>query len=183
MPPTDVDPSELLVAFRVDLINYLNLAQFGMRFLEVKAEGLRAAAGATDFSVLFISFSFFIIASAAMLVGLLFSLGIQARAAEIGLLLAVGYTLKRIRRRMLGEGGMVAAIGALVGLAVGVGYAALMMAGLRTLWVDARRYTDADAARRTGEPCRRLGNFGDRCTGCRSGSLCAGSGGYRQRRC
>ena len=81
-----------------------------MRFLEVKAEGLRAAAGATDFSVLFISFSFFIIASAAMLVGLLFSLGIQARAAEIGLLLAVGYTLKRIRRRMLGEGGVVAAI-------------------------------------------------------------------------
>jgi len=124
-------------AFSADLLRRVNLPQFGMRFLEVKAEGIEAATGATDFSGLFIGFSFFLIAAAAMLVGLLFSLGIEARAGEIGLLLSVGYTVKQVRRRMLAEGGIVAALGALVGLAAGVGYAALMMLGLRTLWLPA----------------------------------------------
>ena len=135
--PETTASAEFLAAFTGDLLQRLNVPQFGMRFLEVKAEGLQAAAGATDFSVLFISFSFFIIASAAMLVGLLFSLGIQARAGEVGLLLSVGYTIKQVRRQMIAEGGLIAALGAVVGLLAGVGYAALMMVGLRTLWVDA----------------------------------------------
>ena len=137
MPPGGVRVDEFDAAFEAALLARLNLSQFGMRFLEVRADGLRAASGATDFSVLFISFSFFLIASAAMLVGLLFSLGVEARAAEIGLLLSVGYTVKRVRRRLLAEGGIVVAVGAFVGLAAGVGYAALMMLGLRTLWLPA----------------------------------------------
>jgi ABC-type antimicrobial peptide transport system permease subunit len=124
-------------SFSGALLRRLNLPQFGMRFLAVKAEGLEAATGATDFSGLFIGFSFFIIVSAALLVGLLFSLGVETRAGEIGLRLAVGYPVKRVRRQMLAEGGAVAAAGALLGLPAGIGYAALMMLGLRTLWLPA----------------------------------------------
>lgn len=136
-PPGAVHINEFDAVFETALLARLNLSQFGMRFLEVRADGLRAATGATDFSGLFIAFSFFLIASATMLAGLLFSLGVEARTGEIGLLLSVGYTVKRVRRRLLAEGSIVAAIGALVGLVASVGYAALMMLGLRTLWLPA----------------------------------------------
>ncbi len=43
-----------------------------MSFRPVREEGLRAASGATDFAGLFIGFSFFLIVSAGLLVGLLF---------------------------------------------------------------------------------------------------------------
>lgn len=136
-PPAGVLQREFEAGFAVALLDRLSLPQFGMRFVDVRGDGLAASSGATDFSGLFIGFSFFLIVSAAMLVGLLFSLGIEARAGEVGLLLAVGYSEKRVRRRMLAEGGIVAAVGAGLGLLAGVGYAALMMLGLRTLWLPA----------------------------------------------
>jgi predicted lysophospholipase L1 biosynthesis ABC-type transport system permease subunit len=82
-------------------------------------------------------FSFFIIAAAVMLTMLLFKLGVEQRAAEVGLMLALGLGLRRVSRLLLVEGTIVAAIGAAVGTALGVGYAWLMLAGLRTLWLDA----------------------------------------------
>jgi len=136
-PPGGMRQGEFEAAFDIALLSHLSLPQFGLRFVAVRADGLAASAGATDFSGLFIGFSFFIIISAALLVGLLFSLGVEARAGDVGLLLAVGYPVKRVRRQLLLEGGLVAAIGALLGLVAGVGYAALMMLGLRTLWLPA----------------------------------------------
>ncbi len=136
-PPDAVQIDEFDTLFETAMLARLNLSQFGMRFLEVRADGLQAATGATDFSSLFIAFSFFLIASATMLAGLLFSLGVETRTGEIGLLLSVGYTLKHVHRRLLAEGSIVATIGALVGLVASVGYAALMMLGLRTLWLPA----------------------------------------------
>ena len=59
---------------------------------------MRAGAGATDFSMLFIGFSMFLIASAALLVGLLFRLGVEQRAREMGLLLATGFSVAAVRR-------------------------------------------------------------------------------------
>ena len=115
----------------------LDPAAAGLRFQRLKEASLRASAGATDFSGLFIGFSMFLIGAAAMLAGLLFRLGVEQRAAEIGLLLAVGFPVRAVRRRFLAEGGSIAAAGALLGLAGGVGYAWLMMAGLRTLWLPA----------------------------------------------
>jgi hypothetical protein len=53
------------------------------------------------------------------------------------LLRAVGFPLGVIRRRLLLEGTTIAALGATLGTAGGVGYAWLMMAGLRTLWLPA----------------------------------------------
>ena len=75
--------------------------------------------------------------SSALLVGLLFSLNVEQRAREVGLLLAVGYPASAVRRRLMAEGGVLALAGALLGLGLGVGYAAMLMAGLRTLWVGA----------------------------------------------
>ena len=128
---------ETMEAFRGAMLAEIPPASLGMTFRPLKEQGLAAARGATDFAMLFVSFSFFLILSAALLIGLLFGLGVERRAQEIGLMLAVGYPVRRVRNAFLAEGAVLAAIGAALGLAGGVGYAWLMMAGLRSLWVGA----------------------------------------------
>ena len=54
-----------------------------------------------------------------MLVGLLFRLSLDRRAKEIGLLLAAGFAVKQVRRLLLAEGLIVAAVGAAIGLVAG----------------------------------------------------------------
>jgi ABC-type antimicrobial peptide transport system permease subunit len=116
------------------LLAQLDPAASGLFFQPVKAQGLDASSGATDFSGLFIGFSLFLIVSAAMLVALLFRLGIERRAKEIGLLLSTGQPVALVRRLLLQEGAIIAAVGCLAGLPFAAGYAALMVYGLRTWW-------------------------------------------------
>ena len=115
----------------------LEPAQLGFVFQPVKRQALEASRGATPFDVLFLLFSMFVIAAAVMLVALLFRLGIDQRAQQIGIFLAVGIS----RRRTLGmldlEGLIVSALASLAGVGLGIGYAALMLAGLRTWWLAA----------------------------------------------
>jgi len=112
-------------------------AAMGFAFQPAKRQGLEAARGTTDFNVLFLAFSFFVIAAAVMLVALLFRLGIEQRAGELGVLAAVGFTRRRIGRLLAVEGLAVATLGSLLGVPAGLGYAALMVHGLQTWWVDA----------------------------------------------
>ena len=109
----------------------------GLSFIPVKRQQLAASAGTTPFDGLFLGLSFFIIAAALLLVLLLFRLGVEQRADEVGTLLAVGLRRKKASRLLVAEGGLVAAVGGIVGVVVGVGYAWLMLAGLRTWWVGA----------------------------------------------
>jgi len=103
----------------------------------IKQQALAASAGTTPFGVLFLCFSFFIIAAAVMLVALLFRLGIEQRATQIGTLLAVGWTRRQVGRLLLGEGLVVAAVGSLLGVPAASAYAALLLLGLRTWWLAA----------------------------------------------
>ena len=115
----------------------LNPAPFAFRFQPLKRQGLAASQGATPFEILFIALSFFVIAAALMLVVLLFRLGIEQRAEAIGLLQAVGFTRRSISALLATEGLLLAALSAILGTGLGIGYAALMLAGLRTWWVGA----------------------------------------------
>ena len=108
----------------------------GLRVL-ARADGLEAAQGATDFGGLFVALSFFLIGSAALLVALLFRLGVEQRAREVGLLRAVGFPETKVRRRFLVEGIALAAIGSVLGVAAAAGYANAMLAGLRGWWLGA----------------------------------------------
>ena len=123
--------------FQRRLLDKIRPEQAGLVFQPVKADGLAAATGSTDFSSLFIGFSLFLIVSAALLVGLLFRLGVEQRASEIGILLSAGYPISTVRRRFMKEGGLIAGIGGAIGLGGGVIYAWLLMAGLRTWWLAA----------------------------------------------
>src|SRR5262249_4095025 len=78
---------------------------------DVRAEGLAASQGATDFGEYFTYFSVFLVISAVMLAVLFFRLGVEQRAREIGLLRAVGYTNARVRRLFTAEGVVLALAG------------------------------------------------------------------------
>ncbi len=128
---------DLDASLRHGLVQGLPLQAFGLGFRPVKELALEASGGATDFSGLFIGFSFFLILSAALLVALLFSLGVERRASEVGLLRAVGFSDAKVARQLLAEGAVLAGLGALVGMGGAVVYATLMMHGLRTWWLPA----------------------------------------------
>ena len=128
---------ELRTAIHQDLLERLSPAAAGFSLRPVRQEALLASTGATDFSGLFIGFSLFLIAAAALLVVLLCKFGLEQRAHEAGLLLATGYPLAAVSRRFLGEGIALAALGALLGLAGAPLYAYLMLVGLHTLWLEA----------------------------------------------
>ena len=105
--------------------------------IDVRAQGLEASRGATNFGEYFVYFSFFIVVSALLLVALFFKLGIEQRVREVGLLRAVGFGPARVRWLFLQEGVLLAVVGSLLGIVGALGYAWLMMFGLRSWWVDA----------------------------------------------
>jgi len=127
----------VLPALATHIVRAVPREALGLRFRPVLAEGLAASAGATDFSGLFLGFSIFLIVSAAMLAALLFRLGIERRAPELGLYLALGFGRKQVRRRLLAEGTLLATFGALAGIAGAVVYGGGMMLLLRTWWLPA----------------------------------------------
>jgi putative ABC transport system permease protein len=133
--PADEGMTAESLAARIE--KEIDPAAMGFTFLPVKEQGLEAAAGTTSFNFLFLGFSFFIIAAAVMLIALLFKLGVDQRAAEIGLLLATGISQRKIRWLLVAEGVVVAAVGALIGTAGGIGYAWLMIYGLNHWWTAA----------------------------------------------
>ena len=123
--------------FAPQLLHNIDTMHLGFGVQPVKAMGLAAAQGTTDFSGLFIGFSFFLILSATILVGLLFRLGVESRVAELGLMSAIGLPPKQVRRLLLAEGAILVVTGGLFGLVAAVGYASLMVYGLKTWWIGA----------------------------------------------
>jgi ABC-type lipoprotein release transport system permease subunit len=106
-------------------------------FQAVRESGLRAGRGGTDFGQLFLGLSMFLIGSAIILTGLLFVFGVESRSTQVGTLLAVGWPARQVKRLLLAEGGLVAFVGAVVGVAAGLLYAWLMLYGLATFWSGA----------------------------------------------
>ena len=102
-----------------------------------RALAVEASTGATDFGLYFIYFSFFLVVSALLLASLFFRLGVEQRLRELGLLRAAGFPARAVRRVFLTEGLALSAAGSVLGVAGAVGYAWLIMWGLRTWWVDA----------------------------------------------
>ncbi len=136
-PTSGQSLSELKNKFQEEFLRTLKPTQTGLVVQPIKALGLQAAQGTTDFTGLFIGFSFFLILAATILVSLLFRLGIETRLSELGLLIAIGLTPKQVRKLFLLEGALLVGVGGLLGLLAAVGYAAIMIYGLKTWWFGA----------------------------------------------
>jgi ABC-type antimicrobial peptide transport system permease subunit len=112
-------------------------ATVGLRLRPVRQEASAAVAGSQDFGQLFLGFSFFLVAAALLLMMLLFQLGLEQRATETGLLRALGFKPRQVRRLLLGEAGMIALLGGVLGAWLGPAYARAMLTGLATTWNQA----------------------------------------------
>jgi len=121
-------------ALEADLERALDPKQLGFVVLDVKQEGLRASSQSVDFGQLFLGLSFFIIAAALLLTGLLFVFNVEQRGPESGLLLAVGFPRKDVRRLLLREGALLVFMGGLLGGLSGLFYNLLVLAALKTVW-------------------------------------------------
>ena len=130
----DISLSETEKRYRRLLLERIHPEQTGLIFLPVKAQGLAATTGSTDFGMLFVGFAMFLIVAAAMLTALLFRLSIERRSKEVGLLTATGHTNAFLRRLFLIEGFALATVGSFLGLAGAVGYGRLMVYGLQNWW-------------------------------------------------
>jgi len=124
-------------AFEKAILRHLPGRRTGLAFEPIRARALAASEGSSDFAMLFLGFSFFLIVSAAMLIALMFRLGVEHRSSEIGLLLASGFSPRRVTRLLLVEGALLAGIGSAIGVVGAMGYAWLMLAGLRSWWSEA----------------------------------------------
>jgi ABC-type lipoprotein release transport system permease subunit len=109
----------------------------GFQLDPLRERALAASRGATDFGGLFIGFSLFLIASAALLASLLMRLGVERRAAEAGLLLAQGFSRRQVARLLMSEAAALSAAGSVLGVPLSALYAWLMLAGLRSVWSSA----------------------------------------------
>ena len=103
----------------------------------IRQRVLNASSGSTPFDALFLALSMFVIASALILVSLLFRLALQSRSKQVGLLSAVGLSQKQVFRIWVFEMSLVCLAGAILGAMLGIGYAALMIWGLKTWWLGA----------------------------------------------
>ncbi len=112
----------------------LDPAALGLTVQPVRAQALAASTQSEDFGQYFLAFSFFLIVAALILLGLLFQFGLEQRATEIGLLLALGWRPGKVRRALLLEGAIIALIGGALGVAGGILYAKGILYGLATIW-------------------------------------------------
>ena len=119
------------------ILKNLSPAAVGLMFQDVVGRARAAADDALDFGQLFLGLSMFLIAAGLILMALVFALGMQQRAQETGLLLAVGFAPRRVRGLVLGEGAVLAALGVAIGLPFGVLYTHVILRGLATIWSGA----------------------------------------------
>lgn len=129
--------SEAADRFRAALRRELDPFRMGFRVVPIRDRVLAAASGTTDFGRYFVYFSAFLVASALLLMALFFRLGLEQRASQIGVLKAVGFPPASVRRLFWLEALVVSTAGAVIGIGVAFAFAALMVHGLRTWWVDA----------------------------------------------
>lgn len=142
VPPPGVPLEAAVGDVAVLLRQSVEPARAGVTVAAVRAESAAASRGAVNFSAYFTYFSFFLVVSAVLLAGLFFKLGVEQRQQEIGLLKAVGFADEAVQRVFVTEGGLLAFLGTLAGLAGAVGYGGAMLHGLRTWWVGAVGTTD-----------------------------------------
>ncbi|QDT95012.1 ABC transporter permease [Gimesia aquarii] len=136
-PLPDNSLKETADRFGTELLTKIDVFKTGLTVQPIKFFGLMAASGTTDFTGLFIGFSFFIILSAIILIRLLFKLGIDRRVSSIGLLSAIGFTPQQVRQVIFKEALAVILLGGVLGIIAAIGYASLMLYGLKTWWIGA----------------------------------------------
>jgi len=136
-PAAGADLKEARKSFEKVFMQNLRPEASGLVLQPVRELALKSASGSTDFGMLFVSMSFFIVISCAGLVALLARLSVERRTNQFGILLATGFTPKKAARLLWGEALAVSLAGVAAGTPLGALYAGLIIEALRTRWAAA----------------------------------------------
>ena len=109
----------------------------GLTIQPIRDQADAASAGTSSFGGLFLGLSMFLIASAIVLIALIFAFGLQQRLSQAGLLIAVGWPAPQVRRVLLAEAAILCVAGAALGTLAALGYTAVMIAALESVWSGA----------------------------------------------
>lgn len=122
---------------KADLVERIDTSKLGLSPINVREQAEDAAAGTVDFGQLFLSLSGFIIIAGMVLTATLFAMSVEQRARQLGALMAMGLTRGQVARLVVGEGAVLALVGAVLGLGGGVAYAYGVIAALTGEWSGA----------------------------------------------
>ncbi len=133
-PPSGEDLPAFAARLEVALQRELTSADAQLVFRPLRQQALARAQGNADPAGLFLGLGLFIIAAGVAVAGLLVRLQVERRAGETGILAVCGWSEGSIRRLLLAEGCVLAAVGAVAGTLGGIVYAALLAALLAAGW-------------------------------------------------
>ena len=119
------------------LLAEIDPAALGMRFRPVAEEALAASSQGMDFGQLFLGMSVFLVVAGLLLMALLLALGADQRAWETGMLLALGWRKRTVRRVLLAEACLLALGGTVIGAFAGLGYTRAVVFALNGVWAGA----------------------------------------------
>jgi ABC-type lipoprotein release transport system permease subunit len=117
-----------------NLLTKLNPSETGMMIRAVKDEGMWSANNGVDFGQLFLGLSFFLLVAALILTGLLFSLNIDMREKEQGILLALGFRIGVVKKILVTEGLIIALIACFFGSLLGIFLNQIVLFFLNSAW-------------------------------------------------
>lgn len=119
-----------------EIINCFKPDDLNLRFGNIREEGTQASQNGVDFGELFISLSFFVILSGLLLTVLLFSLNIESRKIEFGILSQLGFSRSQILKIIIYENAVSIIIGTFVGVFVGIAFNYLIINAINSVWND-----------------------------------------------
>lgn len=120
-----------------EILNQLKPIDLGLQFIDMKEKGKSAASNGVDFGELFLSLSFFVMASALLLLILVLRLQLESRISETGILISLGISRKKILWLKWAEIFPIVIGGAIVGAICGIGYNLILINGLNSIWNQA----------------------------------------------
>ncbi|HRU06955.1 MAG TPA: ABC transporter permease, partial [Candidatus Brocadiia bacterium] len=124
-------------ALRQAILSRLRPEDAGLRFRALRQEALAAAQPPSDYAVLFLSMSSFVVAGSSLLVAMLVRLAMQRRASQAGVLLCLGFTREAVTKLMRMEGWLLCLVGAILGGGLRWGYCRLLVSALQGRWSGA----------------------------------------------
>jgi len=121
------------------LLSVMNPNLLNLSFISVRSAGVSAASNMVDFGELFLSLSFFIIFAGVLLTILIYSLNLDSRSQENGILLGLGFNKSQILRIRIYESLVTVVVGGLVGVLGGILYNNLLLKALNSVWTGVVR--------------------------------------------
>ena len=122
---------------KIALDEIISPADAGIAVVSPRDAGLTAAMEGIDFTTLFLSLAFFVIAAALLLAIIPLGGMLHDRGTEMKLLQALGYNEKRINKILISEIALMTVIATLTGMFTAVMYNRLVLFALENIWKGA----------------------------------------------